>query len=90
LGGWDQECFGWRPAQANSSWVPVSKITTAKRNGSVTQTIERLLYQCKALSSKPSSTKKKKRRNTILCHNFITWLTPLHSYICLFSKIFLN
>jgi hypothetical protein len=41
---------------------PISKITRAKRAGSVTQTAEQLPSQFKALSSNPSSAKKKKRR----------------------------
>jgi hypothetical protein len=41
--------------------TPISKITRAKWTGDVAQTVECLLCKCKALCSKPSPTKKKKR-----------------------------
>jgi hypothetical protein len=37
LGGWDQEDRGSKPAQANISWTPISKIISAKWTGSVAQ-----------------------------------------------------
>jgi hypothetical protein len=40
---------------------PISKITTAKWTGDVTQVVQHLLCKCKALSSSPRPTKKKKR-----------------------------
>jgi hypothetical protein len=38
----------------------ISKITRAKWTGSMTQVVESLLCKCKAQSSNPSSTRKKK------------------------------
>jgi hypothetical protein len=49
-----------RPAQANSSQDPISKITREKWTGGVAHTIECLLCMHKALSSNPSLTKTKK------------------------------
>jgi hypothetical protein len=59
LGGWEQEDQGFRPDQANNSWDPISKITTAKWTGGETQVLEDLLCKCEGLSSNPSLTKKK-------------------------------
>jgi hypothetical protein len=56
LGGWDQEDCGSRPAWANSSQDPISKITRAKWTEGVAQVI-----QWEAQSSSPSPTKKKKK-----------------------------
>jgi hypothetical protein len=53
---------GLRPAWANSCQHPISKITRAKWTIGVTQAIECLLWKSEALSSNPSSTKKKKVR----------------------------
>jgi hypothetical protein len=39
LGGWHWENCGSRPAQANSSWDPISKITRAKWTGGVAQAV---------------------------------------------------
>jgi hypothetical protein len=41
--------------------TPISKITRAKWAGGVAQVVECLLCKCKAMSSNPSPTKKKKR-----------------------------
>jgi hypothetical protein len=46
-----------RPAWANSSRDPISKITRPKW----TQDVEHLLYKCEALSSNSTPTKKKKK-----------------------------
>jgi hypothetical protein len=46
-----------RPAWANSSQDPMSKITTAKWTGGVAQAIKHLFCKRKALSSNPSPTK---------------------------------
>jgi hypothetical protein len=43
---------------------PVSKITRAIRSGITAQTVECLPRKCKALSSKPRSTKREKERKT--------------------------
>jgi hypothetical protein len=48
-----------QPGQ-NSPQDPISKITKAKWTGGVTQAVESLLCKCKALSSNPILTKKKK------------------------------
>jgi hypothetical protein len=61
LGGWDQEGPSSRPAKPNNSQEPISKITRVKWTGSVAQAVEHLLCKYKALSSNPSSIKKKKR-----------------------------
>jgi hypothetical protein len=58
LGGWDQEHCSWRPAQADSWWDPVHKITRAKWTTGVAQTVECLPNKYKALSSNPNPTKK--------------------------------
>jgi hypothetical protein len=57
-GGQDQEDHGSRPAQANSSQNPFSKIIRAKWTGGVAQAVVYLLCNCKALSSNSSPTKK--------------------------------
>jgi hypothetical protein len=49
-----------QPGQ-NSPQDPISKITKAKWTGGVTQAVESLLCKCKALSSNPILTKKKKK-----------------------------
>jgi hypothetical protein len=46
--------------QTNNSRLSVPKITRAKWTGSVVQAVEYFLCKCKALSSNPSPTKKKK------------------------------
>jgi hypothetical protein len=58
MGGWDREDHDSRPAQANISQDPISKITTAKWTGGVTQAVEHLLCKHKGLSLNPSFTKK--------------------------------
>jgi hypothetical protein len=62
LGGWDQEDNGSRPALANSSQEPISKITRAKWTGGLTQTVECLLGKHKALNLNPSSNPQKNNR----------------------------
>jgi hypothetical protein len=57
LGGWVWEDWGLRPAWANSSWDPISKITKDKWTGDVAQKVGCLLCKCKALNSNPSPTK---------------------------------
>jgi hypothetical protein len=60
LGSRDQEDWGLRPAQANSSYrTPSQKYPTQKRAEGVAQVVERL--PSKAQSSNPSTTKKKKK-----------------------------
>jgi hypothetical protein len=49
-----------KPAQANSSQDLISKITRAKCTVGMAQVVECLFCKCKALSSNPSPTKKKK------------------------------
>jgi hypothetical protein len=61
LGGWDwEDCedCGLRPAQGNTLWDSISKITRAKWIGTETQVVEHLLCRCEALSSNCSSTQK--------------------------------
>jgi hypothetical protein len=51
-----------RPAQTSSLGDPISKkITRAKWAGGMVQAVEHLLCNCEALSSNPSTTKKKKK-----------------------------
>jgi hypothetical protein len=50
-----------RPAWANSSQDPISKITREKRAEGVAQVVECLLCKCFALGLNPSPTKKKKK-----------------------------
>jgi hypothetical protein len=83
--GWDQEDWGLRPVQANSSKDPISKITTAKWTVGVTQTVECLLWKHKTLSSNPSPTacfcvgwRRDWGLNSVLCA--CTWATPLVQY----------
>jgi hypothetical protein len=60
FGGRDQEDYGCKPAQANSSWEPILKKTqyTQKKVGRVAQVVEHLPSMCEALSSNSSTTKK--------------------------------
>jgi hypothetical protein len=58
LGVWDQENLGSKSAQANSSWDPISKTTTAKWTGSVAQGEECLFCKHEVLSSNSTPTKK--------------------------------
>jgi hypothetical protein len=55
LAAWktDQENFSSRPAQANSSQDPISKITKAKWIEVVAQAVQCLLCKRETLSSKP-------------------------------------
>jgi hypothetical protein len=46
----EAEDHGLRPAQANRSQDPISKITRAKWTGGVAQAAERLLCKCEALN----------------------------------------
>jgi hypothetical protein len=60
-GSWhhhDWENHGWRPALANGSCDPISKISIAKWTGGVAQGVEHMLSKYKALSLNPSLTKK--------------------------------
>jgi hypothetical protein len=43
LGGWDQEDYGSRPAQVNSSQDPIFKITRVKWTAGMAQAVECLL-----------------------------------------------
>jgi hypothetical protein len=52
--GANQEDHGLRPAQANSLWDPISKRTTVKWTGGVTQVVACLLYKHEVLSPSPS------------------------------------
>jgi hypothetical protein len=54
-----------RPAQANSFQGLIFKITRTKCTGNVTQAIEHLLCKREAVSSNPSSTKKKSHYLTV-------------------------
>jgi hypothetical protein len=65
LGGCDQENYGLKTAQADSSRDPISKITTEKWTGGVDQVAKHLLCKYKALSSNPSTTKKKKKKKSL-------------------------
>jgi hypothetical protein len=49
-------------ASQDLKWDCISKITKAKRAGSVTQVVEYLSSKHKALSSTPNTTKKKKKK----------------------------
>jgi hypothetical protein len=63
LGECNPEDRGSRPAQANISQDPISKVTRAKWTGGMAQAAECLLckYEALSLSSNPSPTKKKKK-----------------------------
>jgi hypothetical protein len=54
--------LGSKPAQANSSQDLISKRTRAKWTGGVAEAFELLLCKLEALSSTPSPTKRKKRK----------------------------
>jgi hypothetical protein len=58
LGGWDQEDCSSKPAWANSSQDPISKISRVKWTKGEAQVVECLLSKRKALSSSPNPTKK--------------------------------
>jgi hypothetical protein len=60
LKGWDWEDNGLRPAQARSSWESISKITTAKKTGSLAWVAENLLWKHEVQNQVPSKKKKKK------------------------------
>jgi hypothetical protein len=53
LWGSDQEDCGSRPALANSSWDPISKLTREKWMGGVAQVLEHLLCKSQDLNSQP-------------------------------------
>jgi hypothetical protein len=59
-GGWDLEDRGSRPAWANSSQYPISKISRAKQTGGVVEVVEHLLCKNEALSSNPSCAERKR------------------------------
>jgi hypothetical protein len=61
-GGRDQEDLSSRPAQANSSRDPISKIPNTKKGCWRAQVVECLPSKCEALSSKPHTIKKKKKK----------------------------
>jgi hypothetical protein len=61
LGGWGREDHSSRPARANSSWDPISKITRAKWTRGMALAVKYLLCKHETLSSNPSSTPKKKK-----------------------------
>jgi hypothetical protein len=60
-----------RSAQANNSQDSISKISKEKWAEGVTQAVEHLFCQCKALSSNPSHTRKKKKNKSLLLGDFI-------------------
>jgi hypothetical protein len=64
-GSRDQEDQSLKPGWENSSEDPILKIpnTNQKGFGGVTQIVEHVLSKRKALSSKPSTVKKKKDTN---------------------------
>jgi hypothetical protein len=73
LEGWDREDHSSKPVGTNSSQGPISKIIREKWTGGIAQGAEHLFCEhlfCKnkALSSKPSPTKKK----NWLCWNKLT------------------
>jgi hypothetical protein len=55
----DQEVPGLRPARANSSQDPISKLSTQKRADGEAQVIEHLTSMHEARSSNPVSSKNK-------------------------------
>jgi hypothetical protein len=63
LGGWDQENQGSRPALPNCSWNSISKITTSKWTGGVSQATECPANKHEVLSSNASTSAKKKILN---------------------------
>jgi hypothetical protein len=62
LGCWNQEDHGSSPVLVNNLEDPFSKITRAKGTGGVTQAVECLLCNCKALILNQRPTKKKKKK----------------------------
>jgi hypothetical protein len=60
-GGRDQEDNCSKLARANSLQDPISKVLNTKRAEGVAQGVERLPTKCEAVSSNPSTTKKKKK-----------------------------
>jgi hypothetical protein len=62
-GGRDQEDGSSKPSQANGSQDPIlKKYSTQKWAGGVVQIVEHLPNKCEALSSNPSTEKKKDGR----------------------------
>jgi hypothetical protein len=72
-----------RPASANRSQDPISKITRAKWTGGMAQEVENLLYKCKALSSNPIPPKEKKKRNHRYSNNICQQWSKGFTYIIL-------
>jgi hypothetical protein len=86
LGGWDQEDWGRRPAPANTSWDPISKIT---RTGGVTQAVEHLLCKQETLNSNLSPTKGKKKLCS-LYHYISTFMSTLLFWLLTVSSAFMH
>jgi hypothetical protein len=61
----DQEDSSSRPAWASTSQDLSQKYRTQKTAGGVAQVIEILSSKCKALSSNPSTAKKKKKKSKV-------------------------
>jgi hypothetical protein len=57
-GGRDKEDHGSKPAWANRSQDPISKIPSTKKAGRVAQVVKHLSSKHEDLSSNPSTTKK--------------------------------
>jgi hypothetical protein len=64
LGSRDQDDCGSRPAMADSSGDPFSKIPNTKRADGVTQVAEQMPSKCEALSPNPSTAKTHTHTNT--------------------------
>jgi hypothetical protein len=88
----DQEDYGSRPAQANSSWDPTCKITKTKWTKGVAQVVGHLLYKRETLSSNPSQIKKEKRKNSLIHEprispSFLCLLLSLSLMFCSFQCV---
>jgi hypothetical protein len=62
VGGWHQNDWGSRPAQANNSKDIISEITRAKWTGGVAQVVREPALQVQRRVQNPSPTKKKKKK----------------------------
>jgi hypothetical protein len=74
VGDWDQEEQVLRPAGANSSWDPISKMTRAKWTEGVAQAVEHLLCKDEALSSNPNPPSPAQKKD------FLSGVLVAHTY----------
>jgi hypothetical protein len=95
LGGRDQEDLSSKPSKANSSWDPILKISKQKRTGGVAQVVACPPSKYEALSSSPSTSKKKKNSFSAQLTAYLVFLSWTiignnHEKSCLIKCLFLG